>query len=384
MKLLILLAGILVLSFAGLSFFIIRAQTTLLLEMRENVDSGLKTSGKESAMEFDRMKGTVESLLTSLKEKTTSNLSASTKDALLAEESRLRKGMEDLLLKNGESIAELLNSVAPSLIMAEDFASLVKYSQASAQTEAIVFALFLDKDKNPLPGYINLIDDRIIGYLKQGQGDDETMKVINQAKKDPDVLILEKPILYYNITIGTTLVCISRDSVNQQLSQLSQRFEALRYTNEAQIQTTIDEESSIVITAIGKDIETVTRKNAALTNETSALLNNSAQRVTSSIKTVISVVGAICFTIILCLIGLVFHVLVIIPIKTVAAGLKDTAEGEGDLTKRLSLRRTDELGILAGWFDAFLERLNLIISDINHNAKPLLKHLQPALNLLKK
>jgi len=37
--------------------------------------------------------------------------------------------------------------------------------------------------------------------------------------------------------------------------------------------------------------------------------------------------------------------------------LKDISEGEGDLTKRLNIIKQDELGELAGYFNAFLDKL---------------------------
>ena len=59
------------------------------------------------------------------------------------------------------------------------------------------------------------------------------------------------------------------------------------------------------------------------------------------------------------------------PIKQVTAGLKDVAEGEGDLTKRLNIEYKNEVGILAYWFDTFIENMNTMIKEIADNAKGL-------------
>lgn len=45
------------------------------------------------------------------------------------------------------------------------------------------------------------------------------------------------------------------------------------------------------------------------------------------------------------------------PINRVVEGLKDIAEGEGDLTKRLRVTSQDEIGALATWFNIFMEKL---------------------------
>ena len=46
------------------------------------------------------------------------------------------------------------------------------------------------------------------------------------------------------------------------------------------------------------------------------------------------------------------------PLRHVAERLRDIAQGEGDLTQRLSLQRGDELGALANWFNAFLDKIH--------------------------
>ncbi len=53
------------------------------------------------------------------------------------------------------------------------------------------------------------------------------------------------------------------------------------------------------------------------------------------------------------------------PINAAVAGLKDIAQGEGDLTMRLKVASKDEVGELANWFNVFIEKLQGIIGDIS-------------------
>jgi methyl-accepting chemotaxis protein len=57
------------------------------------------------------------------------------------------------------------------------------------------------------------------------------------------------------------------------------------------------------------------------------------------------------------------------PINQTAAMLKDISEGEGDLTKRLAIIKNDELGALAGYFNAFLDKLQGVVGDVMDNAR---------------
>ncbi|WP_456297174.1 methyl-accepting chemotaxis protein [Vibrio sp. AK197] len=55
------------------------------------------------------------------------------------------------------------------------------------------------------------------------------------------------------------------------------------------------------------------------------------------------------------------------PIKQVALRLEDIASGEGDLTQRLDIKSQDEIGQLASGFNAFLDKLQVIIREVVNN-----------------
>ncbi len=57
------------------------------------------------------------------------------------------------------------------------------------------------------------------------------------------------------------------------------------------------------------------------------------------------------------------------PIIAAVDGLKDIAEGDGDLTKRLRVASKDEMGTLAQWFNIFIDKLQGIIEKMVGNSK---------------
>jgi len=56
------------------------------------------------------------------------------------------------------------------------------------------------------------------------------------------------------------------------------------------------------------------------------------------------------------------------PLSQVVAVLKDIAEGEGDLTKRLTVTSRDEIGEVARWFNTFVDKLHDIIVQVKQSA----------------
>jgi methyl-accepting chemotaxis protein len=55
------------------------------------------------------------------------------------------------------------------------------------------------------------------------------------------------------------------------------------------------------------------------------------------------------------------------PINAAVSMLKDMAEGEGDMTKRLMFRSQDEIGEMGRWFNVFMEKLQALIREISQN-----------------
>ncbi len=62
------------------------------------------------------------------------------------------------------------------------------------------------------------------------------------------------------------------------------------------------------------------------------------------------------------------------PISNVVEGLKEIAKGEGDLTRRLTVKSTDEgdeIGELAHWFNVFIDSMHSMIKNISGHAETL-------------
>ena len=56
---------------------------------------------------------------------------------------------------------------------------------------------------------------------------------------------------------------------------------------------------------------------------------------------------------------------IVMPVKELAARLRDIAEGDGDLTKRLRLNSDDEIGQVATSFNLFMDQLQAILREVS-------------------
>ncbi len=76
-------------------------------------------------------------------------------------------------------------------------------------------------------------------------------------------------------------------------------------------------------------------------------------------------------TIILTLLGIVISSIISKPIKKFTAILKDISEGEGDLTRRIEINTSDEIGDMATYFNSTFEKIHHLVSSVQDQSERL-------------
>lgn len=94
-----------------------------------------------------------------------------------------------------------------------------------------------------------------------------------------------------------------------------------------------------------------------------SLILSTEKRINRSIIIQLISFGVVVFALLLS-ITISLRIIVIKPIKHVIHSMKDIAEGEGDLTRRLEVRNEDEIGELGHWFNVFIQNVQEIIRDV--------------------
>lgn len=81
------------------------------------------------------------------------------------------------------------------------------------------------------------------------------------------------------------------------------------------------------------------------------------------------IIGSLSLLVLFCVVYAISTFIIARPLNLAVAGLRDIAEGEGDLTMRLQAKNKDEIGELAHWFNVFIAKLQGIIGQISENSK---------------
>ena len=91
------------------------------------------------------------------------------------------------------------------------------------------------------------------------------------------------------------------------------------------------------------------------------------EQVGSTLMLTVLAIGLLGFIVI----GLLIANSIVKPINNIVNGLRDVAEGDGDLTKRLEITGKGEVGELANLFNAFMAKLQSLIKEISGNSETL-------------
>ena len=101
-------------------------------------------------------------------------------------------------------------------------------------------------------------------------------------------------------------------------------------------------------------------ENQALTNEIAD--NEKMMKTMLAVATIVAVIVGM-------LIAFLVNRGITVPVKAMVDMLKDMAQSGGDLTKRVNVSVKDEIGELAGWFNAFLDNLHDIMAQVKHSSE---------------
>lgn len=146
--------------------------------------------------------------------------------------------------------------------------------------------------------------------------------------------------------------------------QPDKQFTEDMYYGEEKVGTvTLYYTDSLLLAQREKNHQKLTKKVSGLRSE----INSKVRSATiSQSSAFVFIIFALVMSIVLTL-----KILVINRLKNITSGLRDIAEGEGDLTKRLVDKTNDEIGELRKWFNVFVEKIHDIIADVSAGSKDL-------------
>ncbi|MBF0258227.1 MAG: methyl-accepting chemotaxis protein [Desulfamplus sp.] len=242
-----------------------------------------------------------------------SNFEESQKKSLEADSIKLDKSLINSIQMN----MEICRSVTQNFVYNFDQNGLSTLLENYLKIDGIVAIKVLDADGGPFTAAWKNPDINVGSKIPDDVELDESLSVVGDAIHEKD-------------KVGTVYMYYTRELIKQELEQRQQQTDK------------------------------------AISQFNQLFKQNIKESITSQVVISGCILVALILTIIFCL-----HVIVTKPINTTVAMLKDIAEGEGDLTKRLTVKQkyNDEIDELSGWFNIFVEKLQILIGNISSDTE---------------
>ena len=361
-KLLLPIVATLIVVIIGLSITLVTVQQRLNRTMREGIQQTLQAANQSIGNDLNNLKGDLADSLAEMSAASSAELTRSTTKALNKQKARIEYDWEAMMMESGDSIALLLARVAPSAIISKNFQALNSYIKATLQNPNIVYAFYFRDDGGLLTRLIDRDNKKIKTYL-QAEGKNRYNRILNGAKNDNSVMTVNKTIKFEDEVIGSVEICIDKAGVQEKIAEMSQRFSELVTDNQSLVTSVLQAEASKVQDTSGATVERIIEKNRTAAADTEGGLLQASTAMAHQTRQVNIIGGIICVALVATVLFIIVQH-VIKPLKQTLFMVKDIAEGEGDLTKRLNVASTDEVGELSKWFNIFLDKLEGIIGEI--------------------
>jgi len=322
-KLLLPIAGVLVVSIVGLVLVVIVAQKTLLSDMGELVDSSLKKTNQEMQVNFKDLQEDLGAHMAAMGSKAADALAKTTEAALEQEKAESVKELETFLRESSGAMAELLARVAPSSILSNNFTELIAYARSANANANIVYTLYLNPEGKPLIQYLDRENPLVRKFLDEGSGDNRIAKVMDGASKDAGVFMVERPIELEGTNLGKVVLCVSKAVINNKIEQMTTRFASLAAGNAEAVRTVLGEESATVGKQIETIVDTLGRKSDESSKAIAKDLDQASGRLQSKTGTIIMGLGAILALLVLS----VLFVIISRTVKVITRMAKELNEG---------------------------------------------------------
>ncbi|EST17196.1 methyl-accepting chemotaxis protein [Pseudomonas fulva] len=297
--------------------------------------------------------------LDGLSASTRQRLSAGLSTRLQAEQQQLRETLEGTLKESANDMAELLASVAPRAIWDKDVPVLSDFARRAQRNPNVLFVIYDDAEGQHLTRYLNRQNPINQALLEKGQGERALDKVIEAARRDPAVYMVEASINPNGAEIGKVLMGVSTAGIDQQLAALDQRFAALITSSEQLVGDSLVGAAADSGKTLRERLEAAQGSAAAMQNNTAQTVRDAAAELRWRIGLGLVLVGLG----VLLVVAVVLGRRVVSKLRLLIAALDDLAAGEGDLTKRVPLDSRDEIGDMASAVNRFVDKLQPIVRE---------------------
>ena len=331
----------------------------------ETAGTALEASSNNVSASFGETREDVRGRLERMRQKTTDELSAELTRQQTEQQERVAGNVRTAVMAEAQGLAEVLAAVAAPLIWDRDIPRLTDLVELADARESVLFAIYYDQYGERLTRYVDRTDDRVRTLMEQGEGRGAANRVLDAASRDPDVVIISADIAPQGSAIGELKLGLSLEGINRDLTQLEEEFGATIAGSIDALRETLGTETEQVNQRLQQQL-------AAMDTETRTSMNNTVQALNDeaeSLSTKLSLLAVVSVVTLVVLVALVLGGGVLPRVYRLSQAIWGIADGEADLTRRVSLKGNDELTEMGHGVNRFIARIQELVSDVKASAE---------------
>ncbi len=195
---------------------------------------------------------------------------------------------------------------------------------------------------------------KVQALLDTGEGRTPVDKLLVAAGADPSIREIRKEIRFEDKLLGQVLLGISTDQVQAASQGLQARFDGLIADSAATVDRVLKSGLQTTVTQLVEHFEHLAAENRQLSAATAAAVQQATAGILQN-QIAIYLFAGVLVLLALCAF---FLLRVSRPLDRLGLCMEDIAEGEGDLTRRITFAGRDEMARVAIAFNAFVSRIH--------------------------
>ncbi|MCM0613075.1 methyl-accepting chemotaxis protein [Marinobacter sediminum] len=327
--------------------------------------SALEASSQQVSASFGETREDVRGRLQTMREKTIDELAAELTSQQTEQQERVASNVRSAVMAEAQGLANVLASVAAPLIWDRDVPRLTDLVELADARESVLFAIYYDQYGERMTRYVDRTDDRVRTLMDQGEGRGAANRVLDAASRDPNVVIVTADIKPQGSSIGQLKLGLSLEGISQDLAQLEKDFSGTIAGSIDASRQTLAAETEQVNQRLQQQLSDMDAGTQARIQETVEALNQEASSLAANLS--ILAIGSVIILIVL--VAAVLGGGLLPRVLRLSSAIWNIADGEADLTRRVSLKGKDELTEMARGMNQFIARIQELVSDVKASAE---------------
>ncbi|WP_286220668.1 methyl-accepting chemotaxis protein [Marinobacter apostichopi] len=331
----------------------------------ETAGSALEASSDQVSDSFGETREDVRGRLQTMREKSIDELASALTKQQTEQQQRVSDNVRSAVMAEAQGLANVLAAVAAPLIWDRDIPRLTDLVELADARESVLFAIYYDQYGKRMTRYVDRTDDRVRTLMDQGEGRGAANKVLDAASRDPNVVIITADIKPQGSAIGQLKLGLSLEGINRDLAQLEQEFSATITGSIDASRQTLEAETELVNQRLQQQLAAMDADTQARIQSTVESLNDEASSLAANLS--ILAIGSI--VVLIVLVAAVLGGGLLPRVLRLSAAIWSIADGEADLTRRVTLKGKDELTEMARGMNQFIARIQELVSDVKASAE---------------